>query len=108
MRKATRAPRIARDLILTSGFLHDKASVDREALEIQKEIQNDAMDGPGIEEALAGHARNWAKKMPPREREILLETDGETSLTPAFLRFDPLWDPLRSNLRFQTLANPNP
>ena len=29
---------------------------------------------------------------------------GENSLTPALLRLDPLWNPLRSDSRFETLA----
>ena len=101
--------RIARDLILTSGFLHDKASVDREALEIQKEIQNDAMDGPGFEEVLAmARAQLGEKDGAIAGVEHLLKINGETSLTPAYLRLDPLWNPLRSDPRFQKLANPNP
>jgi TolB-like protein/Tfp pilus assembly protein PilF len=101
--------RIARDLILTSGFLHDKASVDREALEIQKEIQNDAMDGPRFEEVLAmARAQLGEKGAAISAVKHLLEINGETSLTPAYLRLDPLWNPLRSDPRFQKLANPNP
>jgi hypothetical protein len=34
----------------------------------------------------------------------LLETPGEESLTPAYLRLDPLWDPIRSHPNFKSLA----
>ena len=102
-------PGIARDLILTSGFRLDKASLDREASEIQKEVQNDAMDGPGIEEALAKARAQLGEKDPAiASVKHLLEINGEASLTPAYLRLDPLWDPLRSDPRFQKLANPSP
>ena len=102
-------PQIARDLILTSGFLHDKASVEREASEIQKEIQNDAMDGPGFEETLAvARAQLGEKDAAIESLKHLLQTYGEMSLTPDLLRLDPMWNPLRSELRFQKLANPNP
>ena len=104
-----KGPQIARDLILTSGFLHDKASVEREASEIQKEIQNDAMDGPGFEEALAvARAQLGEKDAAIESLKHLLQTYGETSLTPDLLRLDPMWNPLRSEPRFQKLANPNP
>ena len=102
-------PQLARDLILTSGFLHAKMDVDREASEIQNEIQNDAMDGPRFEEALAvARAQLGEKDAAIESLKHLLQTYGETSLTPALLRLDPLWNPLRSDPRFQKLANPNP
>jgi TolB-like protein/Flp pilus assembly protein TadD len=102
-----KGPRIMRDLILTAGFLHDKTAVDRHATEIQKEIENDAVDGPGYEEALAvARAQLGETDAAVTGVEHLLKTYGEMSLTPALLRLDPLWDPLRSNKRFEKLAHP--
>jgi TolB-like protein/Tfp pilus assembly protein PilF len=105
--KGDKGPRIMRDLILTAGFLHDKAAVDRHAVEIQKEIENDAMDGPGYEEALAvARAQLGEIDAAFAGVEHLLKTYGEMSLTPALLRLDPLWDPLRFDARFEKLAHP--
>jgi TolB-like protein/Tfp pilus assembly protein PilF len=102
-----KGPRIMRDLILTAGFLHDKAMVERHAVEIQKEIENDAMDGPGYEEALAAaRAQLGETDAAVAGVEHLLKIYGEMSLTSALLRHDPLWDPLRSNERFEKLLQP--
>jgi TolB-like protein/Tfp pilus assembly protein PilF len=104
-----KGPRIVRDLILAAGFLHDKAAVERHASEVQKEIQNDAVDGPGFEAALAmARAQLGEKDAAIASVAHLLETYGEVSLTPALLRLDPLWNPLRSDPRFLKLANPSP
>lgn len=40
--------------------------------------------------------------------EDALEALGLEALTPALLRFDPFWDPLRNDPRFQKLANAQP
>jgi hypothetical protein len=37
-----------------------------------------------------------------------LAAPAHTSLTPAFLRLDPFWDPVRNDPRFDKLANPRP
>ena len=104
-----KGPRIVRDLILAAGFLHDKAAVEHHASEVQKEIQNDAVDGPGFEAALAvARAQLGETDAAIASVTHLLENYGETSLTPALLRLDPLWGPLRSDPRFEKLANPTP
>ena len=100
-------PRILRDAILTAGFLRDKAEVDRLAAEAQDTIRNDAVDGPGIEEATAvARAHLGESEAAIAAVEHLLQIYGENSLTPALLRIDPLWDPLRSDPRFQKLSQP--
>ena len=37
-----------------------------------------------------------------------LSVNGLEALTPAFLRFDPVWDKIRKDARFQKLANSKP
>jgi serine/threonine-protein kinase len=38
----------------------------------------------------------------------LLNLPGDASLTPALLRADPLWDPVRNDPRFQKLCEEKP
>lgn len=107
--KGDKGTRIVRDLIYVSGFLQDRSAVDREAAAAREVMENDAMDGPGLEEALAVARAHLGEKDASLDSvEHLLHTYGEMSLTPALLRLDPLWDPLRSDPRFQQLANSKP
>jgi TolB-like protein/Tfp pilus assembly protein PilF len=100
---------VARNLILVSGFLGDKAVVDREAAQLSDEIKNDAFSGPDLTNALA-QARAHLGETDTAIAAVkdLLNFPGERSLTPALLRADPLWDPLRREQRFQKLANSHP
>ena len=94
-------------MIFSAGFLHDKGAVDREAAAVTKVMENDAVDGPGIEQALAvARAQLGDRDAALTHVTHLLQTYGEGSLTPALLRLDPLWDPLRSDPRFQKLIRP--
>jgi hypothetical protein len=96
-------------LILTHSFLGEKDAVDRLQSELAKEIATDALDGPSIETVLAvARGRLGEAEVAIAAVKQLLEKPGETSLTPAMLRIDPHWDPLRSDPRFQELANGKP
>jgi serine/threonine-protein kinase len=73
-------------------------------------IEKDALDGPGPIEILA----RVAAQMGEHDRAIaalekLLSAPyssrwTSTPLTPALLRLDPMFDPLRNDSRFQKLA----
>ena len=100
---------LARDLILTHAFLGDKAAVDRLASELADDIERDALDGPSIEAVLAiARAQFGEADAAIKAVKQLLEKPGENSLTPAMLRLDPLWDPLRGDPGFQELAGSTP
>ena len=92
-------------LLVVSGFLHDKATVDGVAAQLRDKIEEDALAGPPLEEAIA-IARTQLGEIDAALKSVkqLLKTPGENSLTPALLRFDPLWDPLRNDPRFRELA----
>jgi serine/threonine-protein kinase len=92
-------------LLLISGLLKDKATLDGIAEELRPKIESDAFTGPSLEEAIAiGRAHLGETDAALTSIKRLLQTPGEGSLTPALLRIDPLWDPLRNDPRFRALA----
>jgi TolB-like protein/class 3 adenylate cyclase/cytochrome c-type biogenesis protein CcmH/NrfG len=67
--------------------------------------EKDAVDGPSYEENLAsveGMVDDKNRAIPRLQR--LLEIPYSNCLTPALLRLDPKWDPLRGDPRFQKLC----
>jgi TolB-like protein/class 3 adenylate cyclase/cytochrome c-type biogenesis protein CcmH/NrfG len=65
----------------------------------------DAVDGPGYEENLASvEAMVGDKNRAIPRLQRLLDIPYNNSLTPALLRLDPKWDPLRSDPSFQKLC----
>jgi TolB-like protein/Tfp pilus assembly protein PilF len=105
------------DVALTNMGLGDKAAafLFAEKGMAAVPIEKDAVDGPGPIEILA----RVAAQMGEPDRAItalqkLLQTPYESPLaanmplTPALLRLDPMFDPLRNDLRFQKLCEEKP
>jgi TolB-like protein/Tfp pilus assembly protein PilF len=92
-------------LLLVSGFLKDAATVDSIASQLQEKIVQDAVSANALGQAIAiARVHLGQTEEALKEVKTLLQTVGEGSLTPGLLRLDPLWDPLRSDPRFQALA----
>ena len=96
---------IGDSLLFVSGLLKDKAAVEREAALLRDEIAGDALIGPLLERGIAAaRARLGETDAAIAMVKQLLVKPGENALTPALLRLDPRWDPLRSDPRFQKLC----
>lgn len=96
-------------LLLVSGLLKDRATVDGVAAQLREKIETDAFVGPSLKEAIAmARAHLGETETALESLKQLLQMPGEGSLTPALLRADPLWDPLRNDPRFRELAEVKP
>lgn len=96
-------------LIIHEAILGNQAAVDQHALALQDQIAHDAFLGPELEEdiatARAQLGQNDAAIVILRN---LLKKPGADCLTGALLRADPIWDPIRSDPRFQELVATKP
>jgi tetratricopeptide (TPR) repeat protein len=96
---------ILKQLILVHAFLGEKSAVDRLAAEGRPEVGNDALAGPSLETTIAAaRAQLGETEAAIAAVKDLLAKPGESSLTSALLRLDPLWDSLRGDARFRELA----
>lgn len=98
--------RIGNSLLPVFALLGDKEGVEGEAALMQDEISSDVLIGPILETTIAA-ARAQVGQTDAALASIkqLLQKPGEDALTPALLRLDPRWDPLRSDARFQELCS---
>jgi TolB-like protein/Tfp pilus assembly protein PilF len=98
-------------LSLANAAIGEKDSAFREAERALLLSAKDRVDGPGFEENLALiQAMFGANSQAISTLTRLLKTPysswfySRTPVTPALLRLDPLWDPLRSDPAFQKLC----
>jgi TolB-like protein/Tfp pilus assembly protein PilF len=96
-------------LIVLDAMLGNQAAVDQHAIALHDQIAHDAFFGPELEENIAA-ARAQLGQTDAAIAIIqgLLSKPGSDCLTGALLRADPVWDPLRTDPRFQKLAATKP
>ena len=100
-------PNFAEALSLTRAVLGQKDAAIKEAERAITLLPSakDAVDGPKAEENLASVEAMVGDKNGAIPRlQLLLEIPYTNFLTPALLRLDPLWDPLRADPAFQKLC----
>ncbi|MGI8481352.1 MAG: tetratricopeptide repeat protein [Chthoniobacterales bacterium] len=107
--RSKNGPDVTRLLLEIHAALGRRQEVEREASAYIAREAKDRWSGPGAE---ADAARAFAI-LGDRDRalsilERLLVLPYADSLTPPYLRLDPLWDPIRNDPRFQKLANAKP
>jgi TolB-like protein/class 3 adenylate cyclase len=106
-KKAPDNPFFALGFSLTHAVLGEKDAAIKEAERAITLLPSakDAVDGPGYEENLAAVEAGVGDKnraIPRLQR--LLAIPYNNCLTPALLRLNPQWDPLRGDPRFQKLC----
>ena len=97
--------RSSSDLAQVCGFLGDAECVEREAAALQKAIETDAFEGQNFLIGIA-IARTWLGQTDAAIAALsqLVRNPGDDCLTPALLRLDLYWKPLRGDPRFEELC----
>jgi len=97
--------RASSDLAQVCGFLGDAECVEREAANLQKAIEIDAYEGQSYLIGIA-IALTWLGQTDAAIEALrrLARDPGDQCLTPALLRLDYYWKPLRGDPRFQELC----
>ncbi|MEY2562850.1 MAG: eukaryotic-like serine/threonine-protein kinase [Verrucomicrobiota bacterium] len=92
------------DLMMVEGALGDRAAVDQHAAKLQDRIAKDAFEGPTLELDIAiARAQLGQADEAISILRGLLQKPGDDCITPALLRANPVWNPIRSDPRFQKL-----
>jgi len=103
--KGNVSPEVSGGLLEIHALLGRRADVEREIPEHIAASSKDRWRGPGAE---ADAARAYSVLGDPDRALLILERllvqPCADSLTPALLRFDPVWDPIRDDPRFQKLS----
>jgi tetratricopeptide (TPR) repeat protein len=93
------------DLMMVEAVLGNRAAVDQYAAKLQDDIARDAFGGPALELAIAlARAQLGQADEAISLLSALLRKPGEDAITPALLRVDPVWIPIRNDPRFQKLV----
>jgi TolB-like protein/Tfp pilus assembly protein PilF len=92
------------DLMMVEATLGNRAAVDQHAAKLKDRIAQDAFAGPTLELdiAIARAQLGQAAEAISILRD-LLQKPGDDCITPALLRADPIWNPIRNDPRFQKL-----
>jgi TolB-like protein/Flp pilus assembly protein TadD len=101
--------RLTRALIWANTGLNDRPAVEREVPDLLSRTERDRWRAPGAKATAAGVYATF--RDPDRAIPFLeqaLASSYHTSITPAHLRLDPVWDPIRNDPRFQKLAGGKP
>jgi len=104
---------LAADLPLVYAGLRDKSAALRATQELARLAAPDATIVPAAKEILAkvqaqfGEADLVVAALPHLLRQPGASFRSNTPLTPALLKLDPIWDPIRNDPRFQKLCEEN-
>ncbi len=96
-------------LIELAGFLQEKEKLEALVADSAEDIRRDALQGAAIQTEIASARAHLGEKAAALEGVAQqLRTPAEMPLTPAALRHDPMWDPLRNEPQFQKLLESQP
>jgi TolB-like protein/Tfp pilus assembly protein PilF len=92
------------DLMMVEATLGNRAAVDQHAAKLKDRIAQDAFGGPTLELDIAiARAQLGQADEAISVLRGLLQKPGDDCITPALLRADPIWNPIRNDPRFQKL-----